>query len=229
MARLTRLSQRGPHPAESVVVIGLGRFGRSLALELMSAGTDVLGIDSDPQIVQSLNGRLTHVVRADSTDEDALRQLEVDQYDRAVVGIGTDIESSILTASLLRSFDITSIWAKAITEAHGRILAQLGVLHVVHPEDEMGRRVAHVLRRRMLDFMPFDDDFPMVRTAPPRAGLDRPLRDLHVRSRHDVTVMAVHRPGDGFSYATADTVVRAGDTILVSGPTASVERFSPLP
>ena len=98
-ARATRIAE-----ADAVVVIGLGRFGTSLALELMAAGTEVLGIDSDEEIVQSLNGRLTHVVRTDSTNEEALRQLAVHEFDRAVVAIGSDIQASILTTSLLIRF-----------------------------------------------------------------------------------------------------------------------------
>jgi trk system potassium uptake protein TrkA len=137
--------------ADSVVVIGLGRFGTALALELMAAGTEVLGIDDDEDIVQSLNGRLTQVVRADSTKEEALRQLGVHEFDRAVVAIGTDIEASILTGSLLVNFRVPHVWAKAISEPHGRILDQIGIHHVVYPEHDMGRRVAHLVRGAMLD------------------------------------------------------------------------------
>lgn len=95
-----------------VVVIGLGRFGKSLALELVAEGTEVLGVDDNPKTVQNLAGRLTHVVEADSTNEEALRQLSVHEFDRAVVGIGSNIEASILTASILVNFGIRSIWAR---------------------------------------------------------------------------------------------------------------------
>ncbi|MEU0218895.1 TrkA family potassium uptake protein, partial [Streptomyces sp. NPDC006265] len=137
----------------SVVVIGMGRFGRALALELVDEDTEVLGIDENAEVVQALSGSLTHTVRADSTKEDALRQLGVHEFDRAVVAIGTDLEASILTASLLISFGIQDVWAKATSEAHGRILTQLGVHHVVYPEHDMGQRVAHLVRGRMLDYI----------------------------------------------------------------------------
>ncbi|MFC4494887.1 potassium channel family protein [Streptomyces ovatisporus] len=219
--------RRAPHK-DSVVVIGLGRFGRALALELIDEDTEVLGIDEDAEVVQSLSGSLTHVVRADSTKEDAMRQLAVHEFDRAVVAIGTDLEASILTASLLISFGIQHVWAKAISEAHGRILSQLGVQHVVYPEHDMGQRVAHLVRGRMLDYIEFEDDFAMVKTTPPADVIGLPLGSSAVRTRHHVTVVAIKRPGEGFTYATAETVVESDDTIIVAGRTRATERFSEL-
>ena len=213
---------------DSVVVIGMGRFGRALALELVDEDTEVLGIDENPEVVQLLSGSLTHVVRADSTKEDVLRQLAVHEFNRAVVAIGTDLEASILTASLLVSFGIQDVWAKAISEAHGRILTQLGVQHVVYPEHDMGQRVAHLVRGRMLDYIEFEDDFAMAKTNPPADIIGKRLADSAVRSRYGLTVVAIKRPGEGFTYATADTIVQAGDTIIVAGRTRQTERFSEL-
>lgn len=228
MARNRSPRARRIAQSDSVVVIGLGRFGRALALELVDEHTEVLGIDEDAELVQQLSGSLTHVVRADSTKEDALRQLAVHEFNRAVVAIGTDLEASILTASLLVSFGIEDVWAKAISEAHGRILTQIGVHHVVYPEHDMGQRVAHLVRGRMLDYIEFEDDFAMVKTDPPTDIIGKRLADSTVRSRYGVTVVAIKRPGEGFTYATADTVVRADDTIIVAGRTRQTERFSEL-
>ncbi|WP_269803092.1 potassium channel family protein [Streptomyces kanasensis] len=206
----------------------MGRFGRALALELADEETEVLGIDENAEVVQALSGTLTHAVRADSTKEDALRQLGVHEFDRAVVAIGSDLEASILTASLLISFGIENVWAKAISEAHGRILTQVGVHHVVYPEHDMGQRVAHLVRGRMLDYIEFEDDFAMVKTKPPADIVGIPLSNSAVRSRYGVTVVAIKRPGEGFTYATAETVVEADDTIIVAGHTRATERFSEL-
>ncbi len=211
-----------------IAVIGLGRFGESLALELMDEDTEVLGIDADSRNVQSLAGRLTHVVEADSTDEEALRQLSVHEFDRAVIAIGSDLEASILTASLIADFGIPNIWAKAISHPHARILSRIGVHHVVRPEHDMGKRVAHLVRGRMLDYIEFEDGFAMVKTNPPAFMFGRPLAESHVRSQHGVTVVAVKRAGEDFTYAAADTVVEEGDVIIASGRTRSVERFSEL-
>jgi Trk K+ transport system NAD-binding subunit len=228
LARKTTPKKRRTNPRGSVVVIGLGRFGRALALELVDEDTEVLGIDENAEVVQALSGSLTHAVRADSTKEDALRQLAVHEFDRAVVAIGTDLEASILTASLLISFGIENVWAKAISEAHGRILTQLGVHHVVYPEHDMGQRVAHLVRGRMLDYIEFEDDFAMVKTNPPADIIGLPLSNSAVRSRYDITVVAIKRPGQDFTYATPETVVEADDTIIVAGRTRATERFSEL-
>jgi trk system potassium uptake protein len=211
-----------------VVVIGLGRFGTSLALELLESDTEVLGIDSDAKTVQALSGTLTHVVEADSTDEEALRQLSVHEFERAVIGIGTNLEASILTASVVLGFGVPHVWAKAISHSHARILEQLGVHHVVRPEHDMGRRVAHLVRGRMLDYIEFEDGFAMVRTRPPEVLLGRPLGETHIRREHGVTVVAVKRANEDFTYATAETVLESGDQVIVSGRTRHVERFSEL-
>lgn len=217
---------RSPQPS-GVVVIGLGRFGKSLALELEAEGTEVLGIDSDRKVVDSLAGRLTHVVVADSTDEEAMRQLSVPDFDRAVIGVGTDLEASILSASVVLGLGIENVWAKAISRAHARILTQIGVQHVVRPEHDMGKRVAHLVRGRMLDYIEFDDDYAMVKTRPPRRILGVRLGDSHIRSEFGVTIVGVKRAGQDFTHATADTVVEdENDLIIVSGRENAVERFS---
>ena len=211
-----------------VVVIGLGRFGTSLALELLKSDTEVLGIDSDPKTVQALSGTLTHVVAADSTDEEALRQLSVHEFERVVIGIGTNLEASILTASAVLGFGVPHVWAKAISHSHARILDQLGVHHVVRPEHDMGRRVAHLVRGRMLDYIEFEDGFAVVRTRPPAGLLGRPLSESHLRRDQGVTVVAVKRANEDFTYATAETVLESGDQVIVSGHSRNVERFTEL-
>ena len=211
-----------------MVVIGLGRFGKSLALELMDKDVEVLGIDDDPRTVERLAGRLTHVVQADSTNEEALRQLSVHEFDRAVIGIGSDLEASILTSSILVNFGIRSIWAKAISYSHKRILTQLGVHHVVRPEHDMGKRVAHLVRGRMLDYIEFDDGYAIVKTMPPESLHGLPLGESRVRSKFGVTIVGVKRAGEDFTHATPETVVHDGDLIIVSGPEDKVEVFSDL-
>lgn len=211
-----------------VAVIGLGRFGKSLALELMNEETEVLGIDADADTVQSVADRLTHAVVADSTKEEALRQLSVHECERVVVGIGSHLEASILTASVVVELGVPNIWAKAISNSHARILRQLGVHHVVRPEHDMGVKVAHLVRGRMTDYIEFDDGFAMVKTTAPEHLVGKRLGDSGIRATYDVTVVAIKRPTEGFTYADADTVLKPGDTIIVSGLVNDTERFSEL-
>jgi trk system potassium uptake protein TrkA len=221
--RATRIAE-----ADAVAVIGLGRFGRAIALELMETGTEVLGIDSDEDIVQSLNGQLTQVVRADTTNEEVLRQLAVHEFDRVIVAIGTDVQSSILTTSILLRMEIPHLWTKAVSDAHGQILSQLGVKHVIYPEHEMGRRVAHLVRGAALDYIEVDDDYAIVKMPPNRIVEGKRLGDTELRQEYGVTVMAVQRGTKEWCNADADTVIEAGDTILIAGPIKKAEAFGQL-
>lgn len=214
--------------ADSVAVIGLGRFGRSLALELMAAGTDVLGIDMDEDLVQALNTQLTQVVRADSTKEEALRQLAVNEFDRVVVAIGNDISASILTCSVLLSMKIPVIWAKALDDRHGLILEQLGVHHVIYPEKDMGKRVAHLVRGAALDYIEVEQGYAIVKAAPPARLCGVPLGKTGLRKEFGVTVAAFKKPGAEWHNADAETVLGPDDRILIVGPTRAAEGFAQL-
>ncbi|MCF2127125.1 TrkA family potassium uptake protein [Strepomyces sp. STD 3.1] len=213
---------------QRVAVIGLGRFGSSLANELMRRGWDVLGIDTDARLVQKYSDGLTHSAVADCTDPEVLHQLGVHDFTSAVVGIGTDIEASILVSSNLLDAEVPNIWAKAISRQHGQILERLGIHHVVLPEHEMGERVAHLVTGRMLDFIEFDDDYALVKTVAPDVATGLSLGRSQVRSRYGVTVVGIKRPGEDFTYATADTIVEKGDVIVVTGKTRAVESFADL-
>jgi trk system potassium uptake protein TrkA len=218
---------RNDHPRRHgrVVVLGLGRFGTALAMELVRRGTEVLAIDSDARLVQRQSDEITHAAVADTTDPEALRQLGVPDYERAVVGIGT-LEASILTTAVLVDLGIPHIWAKATSQQHGQILERVGAHHVVQPEHDMGERVAHLVTGRMMDYIEFEDDFAMVKTTAPQDILNQPLVDSAVRSRHGITVVGVKKPGENFTYATPDTVLEAGDLLIVSGPIDDVEAFA---
>jgi trk system potassium uptake protein len=213
---------------EPVVVIGLGRFGSAIALELTRRGTEVLAIDSSAKLVQSMAGHLTQVVAADCTEIDALRQLDVDTFYRAVVAIGTDLEASILVTSLLVELGIDDIWAKAISTQHGRILERVGAHHVVFPENDMGERVAHLVAGQMLDYMQVDDDFAIAKVRPPREIVGIPLGQSRARAKHGITVVAVKSPGQPFTYASHATTLTYDDIILATGRVDDVERLAGL-
>ena len=161
--------------SNNVVVVGLGRFGGAVAQSLTRLGHEVLAIEESLSLVQSWSDRLTHVVQADSSNIEALRQLGVADFQHAVVGIGSDIEASVLTVLALTELGVPDIWAKAVTTNHGKILEKTGAHHVVYPEAAMGERVAHLVTGKMIDFIEFDDDFAIVKTRPPREAVGKTL------------------------------------------------------
>jgi trk system potassium uptake protein len=211
-----------------IVVVGLGRFGGAVASSLVRLGHEVLAIDENADLVQRWSDKITHVVQADATDSDALRQLGIQDLGRAVVGIGTDIEASVLTVLALHELGVEEIWAKAITAKHGQILERTGAHHVVYPEAAMGERVAHLVTGRMIDFIEFDDGFAIAKTGAPREGTGMTLADSDLRKKYGITVVGIKRPGTDFTYARPETMVERGDLLIVSGPTNLVETFAAL-
>lgn len=213
-------------PSSTVLVVGLGRFGEAVAGSLIRMGHEVLGVDENAALVQRMSDRLTQVVQADSTDTEALRQLGVADFERAVVGIGGDLEASVLTVVSLVELGVSNIWAKATNERHGRILESTGAHHVVYPEARMGERVAHMVTGKMIDYIEFDDDYAIVKTRAPEELAGQTLADYGVRSRFGVTIVGIKRPKQDFTYARPETLVEKDDLLIVSGPTALVEKFA---
>jgi trk system potassium uptake protein TrkA len=209
--------------------VGLGRFGGEVAVELQSLGFEVLGVDADGRRVQEHADVLTHVVEADTSQSaEVLRQLGAPDFEHAVVGIGTDVEASILTTAVLDDLGVPNIWAKAVTTSHGRILERVGAHHVVFPEHDMGRRVAHLVGGRVIDWFQLDEDFAMVETAAPAKLLGHTLSGVGLRANYGVTVVCIKPLGEGFTYATADTVLREGDLLVVAGSTKQAQAFADL-
>ncbi len=216
-----------PH-RDGVVVIGLGRFGGAVAKSLTLLGHEVLGIDDDAEIVQKWADHLTHVVRADTTDGDTLRLLGVHEFGRVVVGIGTDIQASVLTVLALSELGVKDIWAKATGDRHGRILERTGAHHVVNPEAAMGERVAHLVTGKMIDFFEFEDGFAFVKTRAPEMAVGKTLGESAFRKKYGVTIVGVKRPKADFVFGQPETVVEVGDLLIVSGPTKLVQKFTAL-
>lgn len=210
----------------SVIVVGLGRFGSGVAVSLSELGHDVLALDSNAEAVQALSGKLAHVVQADATDIEVLKQLGVGDFRHAVVGIGQNLEASVLSILNMSQLGIKDIWAKANNQQHGRIAERVGAHHVVYPEFEMGERVAHLVTGKMIDFIEFEDGFAIAKTRTPREIQGKALRDSAVRTRHGVTVVGIKRRHQDFIYAREDTVVEPGDFLIVAGPTHAIERFA---
>jgi trk system potassium uptake protein len=193
--------RNGRDAASTVVVIGLGRFGGAVARELVSLDREVLGIDSVEERVQEFSSYLTHVVQADPTNEEALRDLGVADFDAAVVAIGSSLETSILSASLLIQLGVKQVWAKASSEAHGRILEQL-------------------------DYVEIDEGFVMAKTKTAKAFVGKSLDQLGLRREYGIIVVATASGGTEYVAATPATVLGEGDLLIVAGPKDLIEKFS---
>lgn len=211
---------------DSVVVIGLGRFGTSVAQSLMRLGHDVMGIDRDAEPVHDWADLLTHAVQADSTNIMVLRQLGIADFAHAIVGIGTDLAASLMTIMTLTELGIRDIWVKALTAEHGQIAQRMGAHHVVYPETDMGERVAHLVSGRMMDFIEFDDGFAIAKIHAPAPTHNSRLADSNIREKYGVTVVGLKRANQDFQHATPSTLILPGDLLIVSGPTHLIQKFA---
>lgn len=212
--------------SKPVLVVGLGRFGIALAEQLVTQNREVLAVERDRALVQKHADALTHVVEADATDIEALRQLGAENFDAAVVGVGTSIESSVLIAAHLVDLGVSQVWAKALNPTHGKILQRIGCHHVIYPEHDAGIRAAHLVSGQMLDFIKFDDDFAIVKMHPPEELQGKSIDQCQPRHRFGVNIVGVKSPGKDFVYAQPDTIVSQGDTIIVSGDVHKLEHFA---
>ena len=213
----------------AVLVCGLGRFGSGTADAQARLGHEVLAIDRDPVLVQEWSSRLTRVVEADTTSLEALEQLGCGEFPVAICGIGTSIESSVLTCSNLVDLGIPQIWAKAITPKHGRILERIGVHKPVYPETDAGRRVAHLVTGKLMDYMEVDGEYAVAKMRPPSESHGFTLGQSQLRRKYGITVVGVKSPGKEFTYAGQDTMIGRHDVILVAGHSELLERFAARP
>jgi trk system potassium uptake protein TrkA len=214
---------------DDVLVIGLGRFGASVALELHRLGHHVVAVERDPMLAETFLGKVGRIVQADASTPQSMDQLKARSFRFAVVGIGSSIEASVLCAMNLVDAGIPTIWAKALSPEHGRILERIGVHHVVLPESESGKRVAHLVNGKLMDYIEFDDGFAIIKMKPPQEAIGFTLAQSAIRSKYGVTVVGVKAPGQDFTYAVPETKVTQHDTLIVSGPTDLLDRLASRP
>ena len=212
--------------SDSVVVIGLGHFGGAVAQSLARLGHDVMGIDRNPELVQAWADRLTHTVQADSTSVNTLRQLGVAEFSHAIVGIGSDLSSSLMTVMALTELKIPDIWVKALNTPHGQIAERVGAHHVVYPEAAMGERIAHLITGRIIDYVDFGEGFAVAKIHAPVPTHNRRLADCDVPQTFGVVVVGVKHTGADFQPATPATVVAPGDMLIVAGSSSKIEAFA---
>jgi trk system potassium uptake protein len=206
--------------SKQFVVIGLGRFGTSIAKTLYSLGNEVLAIDPDEEIVQEISDSVTHAVQADGTDESALRSLGIRNFDVAVVTIGADVQSSVMVTLLVKELGVKYVVAKAVNELHAKLLYKIGADRVVFPERDMGIRVAHNLcSSNILDYIELSPDYSIMEVTAIEEWQGKTLKELNMRSKYGINVMAVKRDNDINISPKADDVIRSGDVLVVIGGT----------
>ena len=214
---------------DDVLVIGLGRFGGAAAIELQRLGHNVVAVERDPVLAETFLGKVGKVVQGDASNPQTIANIKARNFTLAVVGIGSSVQASVLCAMNLVDAGIPTIWAKALSPEHARILARIGVHHVISPEVDSGRRVAHLVNGKLMDYIEFDDGFAIVKMRPPQEAIGFTLGQSAIRSKYGVTVVGVKAPGQDFTYAVPETKVAAHDTLIVSGPTVLLERLASRP
>jgi len=211
-------------------IIGLGRFGSSLALELMENGNSVLGIDNNAQLVQRISDNITHAAILDATDEGALREIDITAFDTVIVAIGADFESNLLATVALKSLGVPYVISKAVTRRQREILLRVGADRVVQPEHDAGRRLAEELMApTVLERVHLGPDYSVAEIEIPTSLSRQTLAQTDLRRRMDVTVLVIKRADQLIVSPPADTVLLDGDLLVVLGANDALQKFSSLP
>lgn len=207
-------------------VIGLGRFGGSICKELSEKGMHVLAIDSDAAKVNEYKNIAYHAVVADATDEDALKEIGITNFDHVIVAIGENIQASILTAVILTDLNIKRITVKAQNDYHDKILNRIGVSHVVHPERDMGKRLAHsFISNNIIEYLELSNDHSIVETKVGRKMVGKSLIELDVRARFGCNIVAIRRGAEIDVSPEADSPLMEDDILILIGADKDINRF----
>ncbi|AKG04700.1 potassium transporter Trk [Salimicrobium jeotgali] len=207
-------------------VIGLGRFGGSICRELSEEGMDVLAIDTDEDKVNEFKDIASHAVIADATDENALKELGIRNIDHVIVAIGDNIHASILATLILKELGTKTLTVKAQNDYHEKVLNKIGADHVVHPERDMGRRIAHnIISNNILDYIELSDDHSVVEVKAGSKMRGKSLIDLDIRAQYGCNVVAIKRNRDIIVSPRATENIKESDVLIVIGADIDISRF----
>ena len=208
------------------LVLGLGRFGESLAMTLYKMGHEVLAVDSDADLVDSIAPHVTQAIQIDATDESALQSLGVRNFDAAIVSIGQNMRDSILVCVLLKELGVPYLIAKATDELHAKVLRKVGVDRVVFPERDMGMRLAKsLLTPNVQELIDLSDDYQLLETILPAKWAGDTIIGIDVRRRFGISILAIHRGKQFFVSPEADFAFEAGDILLVLGKKDDIDNI----
>ncbi|NGP44406.1 TrkA family potassium uptake protein [Bacillaceae bacterium SIJ1] len=207
-------------------VIGLGRFGSSICRALSKQGMEVMAIDMDEDRVNEFSTIASHAVMADSTDEQALKSLGLRNFDHVIVAIGDNIQASILTTLMLKELGVKQITVKAQNDYHEKVLSKIGADRIVHPERDMGRRIAHhILSNNVLDYLEISDEHSIVEVRVSDKMIGSTLQDLDIRAKYGINIVAFRRGPDIIVSPPAEAELQSNDIMIVIGADKDISRF----
>lgn len=208
------------------VVIGLGRFGGSIVRELIEQGADVMAIDKDHERVDEFASIATQAVVADTTDESVLKSLGVRNFEQVIVAIGENIQASILTTLMLKEIGVKKITVKAQNDYHAKVLHKIGADKVVHPERDMGIRIAHnILSNNVLDYLELSDEHSIMEIKANDKLAGYTLIELDIRAKYGINIVAIKRGDDIIVSPQADMEIERDDILIIIGSDADINRF----
>ncbi|MEW8956424.1 TrkA family potassium uptake protein [Clostridium sp.] len=212
--------------SKQYVVIGLGRFGISVAKTLYEAGHEVLAIDKNEDVVQEVSDNVTHAVQMDATDEAALRTIGIRNFDVAVITIGSDIQSSVMVALIVKELGVKYIIAKAHNDLHAKVLYKIGADRVVQPEKDMGVRVGHnIVSSNMLDYIELSPDYSIIEIETPKMWVGKSIKDLNVRANYGINIMAIRKDNEVNISPDADDIIEENYIIVAIGSVDDLSRL----
>ena len=211
---------------KSFAILGLGRFGQSVAKTLYELGHEVLVIDENENLIQSISNQITYAMVGNVTDENVLKTAGIKNFDAAVVSTGKNLESSILVTQMLKEMGIKHILVKAQNELHARVLTKLGADRVVFPEQDMGIRAAHnLVSTNIIDYIELSPDYTIIEINAPKRWEGKTLKGLNVRAKHGINIIAI-KDGLKINVApTADYIIKSDDILVVIGSKSDIDKL----
>ena len=212
--------------SKAFAVIGLGRFGGSICKELTELGMEVMVIDKSEEKVNEFANLVSHAVVGDSVDETVLKSLGIRNFDHVIVAIGDDIQASILTTLMLKELGVSHITVKAQNDYHEKVLKKIGADAIVHPERDMGKRIAHnIVSNNVLDYLELSDQHSIVEIKASKKLDGKTILDLDIRVRYGITIVAIKRGQDIIVSPQATEQINTNDILIVIGADSDINRF----
>jgi len=214
---------------KSYVVVGLGRFGGEVARQLCAQGCEVLAMDVNNELVQQLSSEVTHAVVADAQDKEVLKALGIRDFDCAVIAIGDNLAASVLATMNMKELGVPYVVCKAYDEVHRRVLEKLGADRVLIPEKEIGARLARSLASaNVLDYIELSEDYGIAEVPLPKSWKGKTLRELNVRAKLGVNIIAIRRDGSIAVSPPAEYEMKEADVVVVLGDSRALEAVQKL-